>query len=144
LIFFLLIGKWFQQKTYSFLSFERDYKSYFPMAVTRLLFGKEESVSINELKEKDKIIVLNGELIPSDSMLYVGNAQIDYSFVTGESTLEKKQIGDFLYSGGRQVGGTIEMEVLSKVSQSYLTQLWNNDVFKKEQQSRIKTFSTLV
>ena len=144
LIFFLLIGKWFQQKTYNFLSFERDYKSYFPMAVTRLLFGKEDSISISELKKGDKILIRNGELIPSDSMLYRGNAYIDYSFVTGESIPEKKQLGDFLYAGGRQVGGTLEMEVLKDVSQSYLTQLWNNDTFQKEQESRIKSFSNLV
>ncbi|MEY4539705.1 MAG: hypothetical protein RLZZ306_1462, partial [Bacteroidota bacterium] len=144
LIFFLLIGKWFQQKTYNFLSFERDYKSYFPMAVTRLLFGKEESISISELKKGDKILIRNGELIPSDSMLYRGNACIDYSFVTGESIPEKRQLGDFLYAGGRQVGSTLEMEVLKDVSQSYLTQLWNNDTFQKEQESRIKTFSNLV
>jgi P-type Cu+ transporter len=144
LIFFLLIGKWFQQKTYNFLSFERDYKSYFPMAVTRLLFGKEDSISISELKKGDKILIRNGELIPSDSMLYKGNAYIDYSFVTGESIPEKKQLGDFLYAGGRQVGGTLEMEVLKDVSQSYLTQLWNNDTFQKEQVSSIKTFSNLV
>ena len=42
LVFFLLLGKFFQQKTYSFLSFERDYKSYFLIAVTRLL--KEDKV----------------------------------------------------------------------------------------------------
>ena len=144
LILFLLIGKWFQQKTYNFLSFERDYKSYFPMAVTRLLFGKEDSISISELKKGDKILIRNGELIPSDSMLYRGNAYIDYSFVTGESIPEKKQLGDFLYAGGRQVGGTLEMEVLKDVSQSYLTQLWNNDTFQKEQESRVKTFSNLV
>lgn len=144
LIFFLLIGKWFQQKTYNFLSFERDYKSYFPMAVTRILFGKEEPISISELKKGDKILVRNGELIPADSMLYKGKAQIDYSFVTGEAALEPKQLGDFLYAGGRQVGSTLEMEVLKEVSQSYLTQLWNNDTFQKTQESRIKTFSNLV
>ena len=114
------------------------------MAVTRLLFGKEDSISISELKKGDKILIRNGELIPSDSMLYKGNAVIDYSFVTGESIPEKKQLGDFLYAGGRQVGGTLEMEVLKDVSQSYLTQLWNNDTFQKEQESRIKTFSNLV
>ena len=59
LIFFLLIGKWFQQKTYNFLSFDRDYKSYFPMAVTRILFGKEESISISDLKKGDNILVIN-------------------------------------------------------------------------------------
>jgi len=144
LILFLLIGKWFQQKTYDFLSFERDYKSYFPMAVTRLLFGKEESVAINELKKGNKILIRNGELIPSDSMLYKGNAYIDYSFVTGESVPQKKQLGDFLYAGGRQVGGTLEMEVLKEVSQSYLTQLWKNETFHKKQVSRVKTFSNLV
>ena len=144
LIFFLLIGKWFQQKTYNFLSFERDYKSYFPMAVTRLSFGNEESISISELKKGDKILIRNGELIPSDSMLYRGNACIDYSFVTGESIPEKRQLGDFLYAGGRQVGGSLEMEVLKDVSQSYLTQLWNNDTFQKDQESRIKSFSNVV
>lgn len=144
LIFFLLIGKWFQQKTYNFLSFERDYKSYFPMAVTRLVLGEEDSVSISELKKGDKILIRNGEIIPSDSMLYKGNAYIDYSFVTGESIPERKRLGDFLYAGGRQVGGTLEMEVLKEVSQSYLTQLWNNDTFQKNQENLVKTFANLV
>jgi P-type Cu+ transporter len=144
LIFFLLIGKWFQQKTYNFLSFERDYKSYFPMAVTRLVLGEEDSVSISELKKGNKILIRNGEIIPSDSMLYKGNAYIDYSFVTGESIPERKRLGDFLYAGGRQVGGTLEMEVLKEVSQSYLTQLWNNDTFQKSQESLVKTFANLV
>ena len=36
LIFFLLCGRLFQQKTYDRLSFDRDYKSFFPLSVTRL------------------------------------------------------------------------------------------------------------
>src|SRR5207253_2898431 len=35
LIFFLLCGKLFQQKTYDRLAFDRDYKSFFPLSVTR-------------------------------------------------------------------------------------------------------------
>ncbi len=101
LIFFLLIGKWFQQKTYNFLSFDRDYKSYFPMAVTKLFMGEEKQIAIKELQKGDKIIIRNEEIIPSDSMLYKGKAHIDYSFVTGETELETKQIGDFIYAGGR-------------------------------------------
>ncbi len=114
------------------------------MAVTRLVMGVQESVSVSALKKGDKILIRNGELIPADSLLYKGEARIDYSFVTGEAALENKELGDFLFAGGRQVGGTIEMEVLKDVSQSYLTQLWNNDTFQKEQQSRIKVFSNLV
>ncbi|NBW36879.1 MAG: heavy metal translocating P-type ATPase, partial [Cytophagia bacterium] len=33
LVFFLLIGRWFQDKTYESLAFDRDYKSYFPLAI---------------------------------------------------------------------------------------------------------------
>ena len=47
LVFFLLLGKFFQQRTYSYLSFERDYKSYFPIAVTRIKpGGGEENVPV--------------------------------------------------------------------------------------------------
>ncbi|RMF59337.1 MAG: heavy metal translocating P-type ATPase, partial [Calditrichaeota bacterium] len=35
LVFLLLLGKLFQKKTYETLSFDRDYKSYFPVAITR-------------------------------------------------------------------------------------------------------------
>ncbi len=144
LIFFLLIGKWFQQRTYSFLSFERDFKSYLPLAVVRLIQGKEECVSIQELKKGDKVIVRNGELIPADSMLFNGVAHIDYSFVTGETNLEDKKLGDLLYAGGRQMGGALTLEVVKEVSHSYLSQLWNNDTFKKNHTSRIQAFSNAV
>ena len=36
LVFFLLIGRWFQNRTYQALSFERNYRSYFPLAITRV------------------------------------------------------------------------------------------------------------
>ncbi len=36
-VFFLLIGKWYQNKTYQSLSFDRDYKSYFPVAAIRVV-----------------------------------------------------------------------------------------------------------
>lgn len=45
LVFFTLLGRFFQQKTYNFLSFERDFKSYFPIAITKITKDrKEESV----------------------------------------------------------------------------------------------------
>jgi Cu+-exporting ATPase len=43
-VFFLLIGKWFQSKTYQSLSFERDYTAYFPVAVSKKDGDKEEIV----------------------------------------------------------------------------------------------------
>ncbi|MGA0555449.1 heavy metal translocating P-type ATPase [Larkinella sp. VNQ87] len=144
LIFFLLIGKWFQKRTYDFLSFERDYKSYFPLAVTLLIKNRESSVPVASLKKGDHIRIRNGELIPADGILYSGEATIDYSFVTGESEPEQKAPGSLLYAGGKQVGATIELEVVREVLQSYLTQLWNNDAFRKNKPSRIRTFADAV
>ena len=142
LVFFLLLGKFFQQKTYNFLSFERDYKSYFPIAVTRILSNqKEESVQVYDIKKGDRLLIRNQELIPVDGILINGNAQIDYSFVTGEAEPVSKKSGDKLFAGGKQLSGIIEMEVLSSVSQSYLTQLWSNAVFQKDKSSSFKTLT---
>ena len=135
LVFFLLVGKFFQQKTYAFLSFERDYKSYFPIAVTKISKeGYEETIQVYDIEKGDRILIRNEELIPVDGILINGKAKIDYSFVTGESQTVTKQSGDKLFAGGKQTKGVIEMEALKSVEQSYLTQLWSNDVFNKNKE----------
>jgi Cu+-exporting ATPase len=65
LVFFLLIGKWMQQRTYHYLSFERDYRSYFPVAVTRITKDREQAVPLNELKTGDRILIRSNEIIPA-------------------------------------------------------------------------------
>lgn len=137
LVFFLLIGKLFQNKTYDTLNFERNYKSYFPIAVTIFRNGVETTIPVEKLEVGQRIIIKNNELIPADSVLIKGNANIDYSFVTGESSPETKTNGELIYAGGRQVGGAIEVETIKEISQSYLTQLWNNKAFDKNYKSNI-------
>lgn len=140
LVFFLLIGKWMQQRTYHHLSFERDYRSYFPVAVTLLKDEKEKPVPLNELRTGDRMLIRSNEIIPADAILLKGEAQIDFSFVTGESIPVNKTLGEVVYAGGRQLLGALELEVVKPVSQSYLTKLWNNEAFFTEK-TRIKTFS---
>lgn len=147
LVFFLLLGKLFQQRTYSYLSFERDYKSYFPIAVTRLKTDPntgrpvEEQVQVYRINKGDRILIRNQELIPVDAIITEGQALIDYSFVTGEAAAVEKQIGQKIYAGGRQKGTPIELKVLSPVEQSYLTQLWSHDVFAKQNTNRFANFT---
>ncbi len=133
LVFFLLVGKWYQSKTYQALSFERNYKSYFPVAVTRTVDNKEESVPLSKIKEGDLIFIRNNELIPADSKLVKGTGNIDYSFVTGESIPVEKKTGEMIFAGGRQVGSSITLEVIKSVEQSYLTQLWNQEKGQEEE-----------
>ena len=125
LIFFLLIGRWFQAKTYQALSFERDYRSYFPLAITVLADGEEFSVPLKNIQRGDTILVRHQEIIPADAELLSPEAHIDYSFITGESDPVPKQINDRIQAGGRQVGPAIRLKVIAPVAQSTLTQLWN-------------------
>lgn len=129
IVFFMLVGRWFQDKTYDSFSFERDYKAYFPLGVTRLREEGEEAVPIAQLVTGDRILVRHQEMIPADAILMSGEARVDYSFVSGENTPIEKKKGELIYAGGKQLGGAIELEVVNEVSQSYITQLWNNDVF---------------
>jgi len=145
LVFFMLLGKMFQQKTYNFLSFERDFKSYFPIAVTQINAAKEEvSVPVYDIKKGNRLLIRNQELIPVDGILISEECQIDYSFVTGEAVPIPKKSGDKIFAGGKQLGKVIEMEVLNSVSQSYLTQLWSNDVFQKKIDIKYKTITDAI
>ncbi|RKE98182.1 heavy metal translocating P-type ATPase [Ichthyenterobacterium magnum] len=144
LVFFLLLGKFFQQKTYSFLSFERDYKSYFPIAVTKIINGEELPTQVYDIKKGDRLLIRNEELIPVDGVLINGKARIDYSFVTGESEAVSKKSGDKLFAGGKQTSGIIEMEAIKSVEQSYLTQLWSNDVFNKNKEEGFTTLTNTI
>lgn len=132
IVFFMLIGRWFQNKTYDSFSFERDYLSYFPLGVTILKNGVETNIPVTQLQKLNRIIIRNEEMIPADAILVKGTANIDYSFVSGENIPVEKNKGELVYAGGKQVGGAIELEVIKEVSQSYITQLWNNDIFGKK------------
>ncbi len=143
LVFLLLCGKWFQRKTYDRLSFERDYKSYFPLAVLRKTEAGETSIPVSKVEVGDRIIIRNGEIIPADGVLISPAASVDYSFVTGESAPIARASGDYLYAGGRQRGGAIEVEVTKAVSQSYLTSLWNNEAFNKSERPDITTLTNV-
>ena len=129
IVFFMLIGRWFQNKTYDSLSFERDYKSYFPLGVTIIKDKIEKNIPVTQLVKGDRVIIRNEEMIPADAVLISGNAKVDYSFVSGENTPVQKVIGETIFAGGKQMGSAIQLEIVKDMSQSYITQLWNNDVF---------------
>jgi Cu+-exporting ATPase len=131
LIFFLLCGRLFQKKTYDRLTFDRDYKGFFPLSVARKTAAGEESIAISRLRMGDRILLRNGELLPADARLVAGEACVDYSFVTGEADPVLCAVGTHLFAGGRQVGGTIEVETVKPVAQSYLASLWDNAAFRK-------------
>lgn len=136
LVFFLLIGRWFQDKTYQGLAFDRDFKSYFPLAVYKQVGDEWTPVVIYELEPGDQIRIRNGEIIPADCTLLSEVAYVDYSFVSGESKPVKATTDNYLYAGGKLIGKPILLKVEKKTSQSQLTSLWNHDAFSKPNEKR--------
>ena len=140
IVFFMLIGRVLQEKTYQQLSFDRDYTSYFPVAVTVLKDEKQIPAALPDIKPGDTILVHHQELVPADGILTRGKAWIDYSFVTGESLPVSKDVGEIVYAGGKQTGSNIELLVIKEVSQSYLASLWERDAFKQKPQESTSSF----
>jgi P-type Cu+ transporter len=138
IVFFMLVGRFVQDRTYRKLQFERDYKSYFPIAILKWFDGEYLPVSLDSLTKNDLIRIQPGELVPADGTLVSEDAYMDYSFVTGESEIVKKTTGETLYAGARNGGDRLELQLLQSVSQSYLTSLWNKDIFQQEKTHRDK------
>lgn len=148
IVFFMLAGRVLQDKTHKQLSFDRDFTSYFPVAVSVMKNGEENPIMLPEVKVNDTLLIHSQELVPADGIIVKGRALIDYSFVTGESLPEAKGIGELVYAGGKQVGGPIEVMVIKEVNNSYLTSLWNGQDDQEEKTRsfvhRVSKYFTLV
>jgi Cu+-exporting ATPase len=144
IVFFMLVGRVLQDKTYQQLSFERDYTSYFPVAVSIIKNEKEIPTQLPDIKVGDTLLIHNEELIPADGILTKGKAFVDYSFVTGESIPVLKEMGEIVYAGGKQTGGSMELLVMKEISQSYLTSLWTKDELNKTKEDKGNSFVQLL
>ena len=127
LIFFMLIGKWYQNRTYRYLSFERDYRSYFPIAITVVEKEKFIQTPIEKIVKGQQLLIKNNQIIPTDSTLVEEITSIDYSFVTGESQPVTVMEGEKVYAGGRLCGKSAIMVANQDVNNSYLVSLWNKN-----------------
>jgi Cu+-exporting ATPase len=132
IVFLMLVGRWFQGMTHDALSFDGDYRSYLPLGVTLVTGEGLREVPVARLQRGDRIRVRHRELVPADARLISEGSRMDYSFVSGEVTPVPVDCGTLVYAGGRPMDGAVELEVVSSVSGSRITQLWNNDVFHSE------------
>lgn len=125
LVFFLLIGRLFQQKAFDAVSFDRTYRSFFPLSVRVERRGTEEIVAVDAIRVGDTMVVRNGEVIPCDAVMISNVGYVDYSFVTGESVPVECTEGSIIYAGGKVVGRRMRLTATKSVSHGYLASLWD-------------------
>ncbi|WP_185873473.1 heavy metal translocating P-type ATPase [Blattabacterium cuenoti] len=141
---FILISKLFQVHTHNkIFSFNKNYKSFYPILITKVKNGVEKKIFVSSLEIGDIFVVKNEEIIPVDSILIKGKSILDNSFITGESNLIIKKIGDKIYAGSRQKGEAIYLKVVKKMDNSYLSILWKKGI-KKNNNYYINSITTNV
>ncbi|MEM6805553.1 MAG: heavy metal translocating P-type ATPase metal-binding domain-containing protein [Bacteroidota bacterium] len=134
LVFFLLLGRWFQQKSYEQLNFERDFRSYFPLYAQKIEKGEKKAVLLSNLQEGDLLHIQPGEIVPADAVLIDKTASMDYSFVSGESAAVEIQQHEHIFAGGKLLSKSVEVCLLKPVSESYLSELWKG--YKKSNEEK--------
>ncbi|MBS3915032.1 MAG: heavy metal translocating P-type ATPase metal-binding domain-containing protein [Bacteroidetes bacterium] len=143
IIFFMLVGRAFQNKTYKTLKFNRDFTSYFPIAVCVKSDESENYKRIQDVQKDDVIVIHSNEIIPVDGIVLRGKAELDYGFITGENDIHPVGIGGIAYAGGRQKSGNVELLVIKPFSQGKFTRLWNEEVFRKQEKDSF-SFVTII
>ena len=143
LIFFLLLGKWFQSKVFDELSFERNAQDYLPLAILKKNDKDYTITPLDAIKIGDTIKVRKNEIIPFDGSILSNSALIDYSFITGEVLPEEKLKNENLFCGGKVVGNDIEI-VVSNTQRSNLFSLWQNNSSDKEISDKLIVAFTII
>jgi heavy metal translocating P-type ATPase len=69
----------------------------------------EFEIDTRSLQPGDVVIVRDGERIPVDGTIILGSAFVNQSAITGESTRNEKNPGDFVYAGSINEAGVIEV-----------------------------------
>jgi len=131
LIFFLLIGKWFQHKVYDQVSYTRNVQEFIPLVVRQLVAGETIWSRIDELKKGDQVLIKNEEVIPVNGTLSRGYGVIDYAFITGEALPEQVKEGEQVYAGGCQKAGELVVTLLEEPSIDKLWSTWSSQTSKK-------------
>lgn len=150
ILFFMHVGRHFQNKTHDRIHFDLNYKNFFPLHVQRVgQQGQVLSIPIQQIAVDDLLEITCHDIIPVDAVCMTDDVQIDYSFVTGESKPVTVRRSEIIYAGGRNVSSTIMVRAIKTVDQSYLTQLWDKEsqTTTKTEQSfsdRLGTYFTLV
>ena len=82
--------------------------------------GTENWVEISSLKVGQTVVVRAGELIPVDGVVVKGTSKINAAVMTGESKLQRVQVGAEIFAGTENVQGELFIEITQLGKESAL------------------------
>ena len=94
-----------------------------PQTGRKIVNGKEQVVSVDEIKIGDTLRILPGENVPVDGEIISGTSSLDQSIMTGESLPIDKGAGDEVFCGTMNMYGAIDIKATSLGENSSLQKL---------------------
>lgn len=131
LVFFLLIGKLFQEKAFDAIAFDRGVRSFLPLYARVMRDGVLVTRPIQDIAPGDTVHVRPNEVVPADAWLLDDHAEVDQAFITGESEPIAVARGEMVRAGARIVGRGARLTAQRPASQSTLVELWAHPVLQR-------------
>ena len=94
-----------------------------PKTATLLRDGKEQEVSIDQVRRGDQFVVRPGENIPVDGIVLEGNSAVDEAALTGESIPVDKAEGDKVSAATMNQSGFLRCEATRVGEDTTLSQI---------------------
>ena len=101
----------------------RQLISLAPIQARKIEHGEEQLITADQIREKDILRVLPGEIIPVDGEIIEGESSVDQSIMTGESLPVDKAAGDPVFCGTINRFGTMDIRALKVGEDSSLQKL---------------------
>ncbi len=90
----------------------------------------------------DRLVVKNGEKIPTDGIITKGNTALNTSALTGESKLQSVSVGDEVLSGNINTGSVIEIKALKEYNDSTIARIIDLIENSTNQKAKTENFIT--
>ena len=104
--------------------------------------GIPRTISPDELKIGDKILIKAGEKVPTDCKIIKGESSLDMKSLNGEPIPRDVKAGDEILSGGINLSGAIEAEVIREYKScavAKILELVENSTAKKSEREKFIT-----
>lgn len=104
--------------------------------------GQESTVSPEEVKVGETILVSPGEKIPLDGVILEGTTSVNTAALTGESLPADKNEGDQVISGTVNLTGVIKVQTTGNYSESTVSKILELVENSSEKKARVEGFIT--
>ncbi len=139
LIDIMLLGHWIEMKSVMGASRAlEELAKLMPSDAHKVMEdGSTKDVSIEEIREGDKVLIKPGEKIPVDGEVVEGESSVNEAMLTGESKPVEKTVGAALIGGSINGEGSLTAEVQKTGKDSFLSQMIS--LVEEAQQSKSRS-----